>query len=92
MRSYTCIVDQREDGTWEAYFPALPGRPSIVAQSKRKARRAAFRLLVSYLNGYQQADKSLPKDTSTTYYFKVHINQLHEYPSLEREEGRSDLR
>ena len=92
MRSYTCIVNQQSDGTWVAYFPALESIPSVVASSKRRAKKQSFRELILFLQKCKENQQSLPKDTSTTYFHKVDINQLHRYTTREKEPKDYGLR
>lgn len=92
MRSYTCIVDKRTDGSWTARFPTLEGLQSVTAPSKRKAKKKSFRALISFLRRQEKQGRELPKDTSTTYFHRVDVNRLDRYPSLEHPSGGFDLR
>lgn len=92
MRSYTCIVDRRSDGSWIAYFPALAEIPPIQAASKKIAKRRSFRALISYLLRCDQQGRPLPKDRSTTYFHRVDVNRLHQYENLEGDPMSYDLR
>lgn len=91
-RRYTCIVIQREDGQWVAFFPALPDVPVMVAESRRKAKKFSFRALISYLLKFHRAGKDIPKDTSKTYKHQVDLHRLEHYPTLESETIPSEIR
>lgn len=92
MRSYTCIVNQRVDGKWVAYYPTLEQIPPIIADSKRLAKRQSFQTLILFLHECLRQGKPFPKDTSTTYFHRVDLNRLHRYPIRQKEPRDYSLR
>jgi hypothetical protein len=64
----------------------------VQAKSKNAAKKESFRALISFLQQVEKRGEPLPKDTSTTYFYRVDVNCLDRYPSLEVDPTSYDLR